>query len=62
MSTLADELARQTREGELYRRLNGNRVECFACGDRCPIPPGFAGVCKVRFNREGKLWCSLRCM
>jgi len=56
MSTLADQLARQTREGELYRRLDGNRVECFACGHRCPIAPGFAGVCKVRFNRGGRLW------
>ena len=56
MSTLADQLVRQTREAELYRRLGGNRVECFACGHRCPIPAGFAGVCKVRFNREGKLW------
>jgi pyruvate formate lyase activating enzyme len=31
-------------------------VECFACGHRCPIPPGFAGVCKVRHNRNGKLY------
>ena len=54
--TLAEQLARQTREAELYRPLDRNRVECFACGHRCPIPPGFAGVCKVRFNRDGKLY------
>jgi len=57
METLANRLARQTREAELFRVLDGNRVECFACGHRCPIPAGFAGVCKVRFNRGGKLFC-----
>ena len=56
MATLAEQLARQTREADLYRVLEGNRVECFACGHRCPIPAGFAGVCKVRFNRGGKLY------
>ncbi len=56
MATLSDELARQTREAELYRPLDRNRVECFACGHRCPISPGFSGVCKVRFNRDGKLY------
>ena len=56
METLAEQLARQTREAILYRLLEGNRVECFACGHRCPIPAGFAGVCKVRFNRGGKLY------
>jgi pyruvate formate lyase activating enzyme len=56
MSRLAEQLAGQTRESQLHRRLDENRVECFACGHRCPIPAGFAGVCKVRFNREGKLY------
>ena len=56
MSTLADQLASLTREAELYRPLDRNRVECFACGHRCPIPSGFPGVCKVRFNRHGKLF------
>ena len=56
METLADQLTRQTRLADLYRPLDRNRVECFACGHRCPITPGFAGVCKVRFNRDGKLY------
>jgi len=56
MKNLAEQLASQTREAELYRRLDRNRVECFACGHRCPIPPGFAGVCKVRYNRDGVLY------
>ena len=55
MSTLAEQLEQQTREGELYERYNGDWTRCFACGHRCPIPNGAAGVCKVRFNREGRL-------
>jgi pyruvate formate lyase activating enzyme len=53
--TLAEDLALHTREGDLYESLEGNRIRCFACGHCCPIPAGFAGVCKVRFNRGGKL-------
>ncbi len=53
--TLADQLALHTREGDLYESLEGNRIRCYACGHCCPIPAGFAGVCKVRFNRGGKL-------
>jgi pyruvate formate lyase activating enzyme len=53
--TLAEQLASRTREGDLYEALEGTRVRCLACGHRCPIPSGFAGVCKVRFNRGGKL-------
>ena len=56
MKTLAEQLAEQVREAELYRPLDRNRVECFACGHRCRIGPGFAGVCKVRYNRHGKLY------
>ena len=54
--TLAERLAGYTREGELYEALEGHRVRCYACGHACPIPTGFAGVCKVRFNRGGKLF------
>ena len=52
---LASLLARQTREGELYARLPGDRVRCVACGHRCVIPPGRDGVCRVRFNEGGVL-------
>jgi pyruvate formate lyase activating enzyme len=52
---LADALAGQVREGDLYERYNGDWTRCFACGHRCPIPPGAQGVCKVRFNRGGRL-------
>jgi len=56
METLAERLAEQVREGELYEKLDRNRVRCYACGHCCPIPEGFAGVCKVRFNRGGTLY------
>jgi pyruvate formate lyase activating enzyme len=56
MTPLADQLARQTRIAELWKPLDRNRVECYACGHRCPISSGFSGVCKVRFNRDGKLY------
>ena len=32
------------------------RVRCVACGHRCLIPEGRAGICKVRFNRGGRLF------
>ena len=53
--TLADQLALNTREGDLYESLGGTRIRCYACGHCCPIQAGFAGVCKVRFNLDGKL-------
>ncbi len=56
MSTLKDVLYEQVREGELYEKLDRNRVRCFACGHRCPIPEGQPGVCKVRYNRGGTLY------
>jgi pyruvate formate lyase activating enzyme len=55
MPTLADVLARSTREGELYRVLDDGRLQCFACGHCCPLPEGAIGVCKVRFNVRGSL-------
>jgi pyruvate formate lyase activating enzyme len=41
---------------ELYEKLDRERVRCFSCGHCCPIPEGQRGVCKVRFNRGGKLY------
>ena len=55
MRTLADLLARETREGELYDVLSDGRLRCYACGHECPIPEGAVGVCKVRFNDGGRL-------
>jgi pyruvate formate lyase activating enzyme len=52
---LAQLLRTHTREGDLYRRLNG-AVECFSCGHRCVIRDGMPGICRVRFNEGGKLF------
>jgi pyruvate formate lyase activating enzyme len=56
MPTLRDVVDENVREGELYERLDRNRVRCFACGHCCPIPEGQPGVCKVRYNRGGTLY------
>jgi pyruvate formate lyase activating enzyme len=55
MGPLSETINRYVREGELWERIDGYRVRCLACAHRCPIPSGFAGVCKVRFHRGGKL-------
>jgi pyruvate formate lyase activating enzyme len=46
----------QTRVGELFRDTGDGRVECYACGHRCKIGEGKDGICKIRFNRGGKLF------
>lgn len=33
----------------------GDMLRCVACGHRCKIPEGRAGVCRVRFNDNGVL-------
>lgn len=53
--TLADNLASRTRPSELCEPLTLGRLRCLACAHRCPIGPGQAGVCKVRFQRDGRL-------
>lgn len=55
MPALKQILEAATREAELYDRLERDWVRCYACGHECRIPPGQAGVCKVRFNRGGRL-------
>ena len=43
------------RERELCERLPGGRVRCYACGPRGLISPGRRGICKVRWNEDGRL-------
>ncbi len=54
--TLKDLLAHNTRMGELFNRMPDDWVLCYSCGHRCKIPPGRDGICKIRFNRDGKLY------
>jgi pyruvate formate lyase activating enzyme len=58
VSTLRDILDQRVREADpsLVEDLGKNRIRCYSCGHCCPIPEGQAGVCKVRFNRGGKLY------
>ena len=58
MATLRTILDQRVREAEpsLYEKLENNRLRCFSCGHGCPIPEGQPGVCKVRYNRGGKLY------
>jgi pyruvate formate lyase activating enzyme len=54
--TLRDIVYQNVREGDLYEKLDRNRVRCYACGHCCPIPDGQPGVCKVRYNQGGTLY------
>jgi pyruvate formate lyase activating enzyme len=54
--TLRDIVDENVREGELYEKLDRNRVRCHACGHCCPIPEGQQGVCRVRYNKAGRLY------
>ncbi len=55
MTTVAERLDSYTVQGELYERLPGGDVRCYACAHRCLIRLGRRGICKVRFNRDGEL-------
>ena len=55
--TLHDALVARTTDAapELVEQLDKGRLRCYACGHQCPIPQGASGVCKVRFNENGRL-------
>jgi pyruvate formate lyase activating enzyme len=53
--TLGRMLAQLASPGELYEKLPDRWVRCYACGHRCKVPPGRAGICRVRFNDQGVL-------
>ncbi len=53
LSNITNELVR---EGDLYEKLDGNRVHCYACAHHCKINDGGRGVCQVRYNLGGKLY------
>ncbi|MBI4567990.1 MAG: hypothetical protein HY719_06285, partial [Planctomycetes bacterium] len=60
MASLAETLREMVGDGDAAlteRDVGGpaGRVRCLACGHRCLISPGRDGVCKVRYNEEGRL-------
>ncbi len=54
-ASLKEVLETFTTEGKLYERLENGRVRCVSCGHRCVVFDGLDGICRVRFNRGGKL-------
>src|SRR5438067_4832023 len=54
LAAMLDEL---TIEGapELTEQLAGDALRCYACGHRCLIKAGKRGICKVRYNEQGRL-------
>jgi AmmeMemoRadiSam system radical SAM enzyme len=53
--TIGETLDQLTVTGELYKKLDDNTIECYACGHRCKIREGKRGICQVRFNEGGEL-------
>jgi pyruvate formate lyase activating enzyme len=56
VANLAEQIDRLTAPGELYEKLEGDKVRCFACAHRCLIRDGQRGICQVRFNHAGVLY------
>jgi pyruvate formate lyase activating enzyme len=54
-TSIGEILDQLTVTGELYEKLEGDAVRCFACGHRCVIREGRRGICQVRFNEGGEL-------
>jgi pyruvate formate lyase activating enzyme len=43
-----------TADGTLWHP-EGDQIRCVACGHRCLIGEGKRGICKVRYNQDGRL-------
>ncbi len=55
-TSLKSLLSNNTMRGDPALVFNeGGALRCVACGHRCLIKPGRAGVCRVRFNEGGEL-------
>jgi pyruvate formate lyase activating enzyme len=55
MASLQEILDGYSAEARLVESCAGGSVRCLACGHRCLIRPGKRGICRVRFNRDGRL-------
>jgi len=54
-SQALDQRVQEGALGTLYEKLPDNQVRCYACAHRCLIKEGLRGICKVRYNRDGRL-------
>ncbi len=55
MTSVEEAVQKLAQEGELYEKEPDGRLHCWACGHECRILEGKTGICRVRFNRKGKL-------
>jgi pyruvate formate lyase activating enzyme len=55
MATLQETLDTLSADAELVQPQEEGVIRCLACGHRCLVRPGRRGICRVRFNRDGKL-------
>jgi pyruvate formate lyase activating enzyme len=54
--SLKDLLLTHTIEGPLFETMENDWIRCLACGHRCKLPSGKDGICRVRYNNNGKLF------
>jgi pyruvate formate lyase activating enzyme len=52
---LQDQLDQYTHPAELVEQLENDSLRCLACAHTCRLKPGQRGICKIRFNQDGKL-------
>lgn len=45
-----------SREGFRYKKLEGGKVVCGICPNRCILAPGDRSICRSRVNMDGKLY------
>jgi len=57
MNDLEHQLKNMSVEGKLYREVpdKPDRIQCYACAHYCSIKEGKRGICRVRYNENGKL-------
>jgi pyruvate formate lyase activating enzyme len=47
---------RWSHEAFLYKKLDGRRVMCGICPNRCLLAPGDRSICRSKINSDGKLY------
>ncbi|RLD94819.1 MAG: AmmeMemoRadiSam system radical SAM enzyme, partial [Bacteroidetes bacterium] len=53
--SLEDILDRMVITSDLVETFDDQSVRCLACAHKCKLKPGQRGVCKIRFNQDGRL-------
>lgn len=56
IKTFEEIIDENVKEGELYEKLKDKKVRCLACSHYCIIFENKRGICKVRVNKDGKLY------